>query len=346
MRVYEKILNGMLTFFMLLLVLTVPIHVLGEQTIVSVYPSASYVEVGSTFSVNVTVSNVYDLVGWEFKLYYLSAKLNGTSVAEGPFLKQGGNTFFYVVNFTDNYNATHGMVWLTCTLLGAVPGVSGNGTLATITFRAREPGSSSLMLKDTLLSDSKANPIAHTVVHGTAYILTHDIAIAKVSPSKSIVGQGLTVKIGITLQNEGNYTETLSITIYSDTIAIGTLTATIANGSIATVTLTWNTTGWPMGNYTLLAYAWPIQGETDTADNTVSAIMPVHVGVPGNVWGNPNPPPVYDDVCNMRDVTYLILHFNAKPGSPNWDPNSDVNNDGVCNMRDVSIAILNFNKHE
>jgi len=48
----------------------------------------------------------------------------------------------------------------------------------------------------------------------------------------------------------------------------------------------------------------------------------------------------------MRDVTYLILHFNTKPGSPNWDPNTDINNDGVCNMRDVTIAILNFNQRE
>jgi hypothetical protein len=78
----------------------------------------------------------------------------------------------------------------------------------------------------------------------------------------------------------------------------------------------------------------------------MTSIMPVHVGVPGNVYGNSYPPPVYDDVCNMRDVTYLILHFNTTPGSPNWDPNADVNDDGVCNMRDITIAILNFNKHE
>jgi hypothetical protein len=329
-----------------LLILTFPIHVLSEQIVVSVYPSALYVEVNSTFNVNVTVSNVHDLVGWEFKLYYLSAKLNGTSVVEGPFLKQGGNTFFYVVSFTDNYNVTHGMVWLTCTLLGAVPGVNGNGTLATITFRAKEPGSSGLILCDTMLSNSKANPIAHTVVHGIAYILTHDIAIAKVSPSKTVVGQGLTVKIDVMVRNEGNFTETFNVTAYANTTAIGTVIATIANGSFATVTLTWNTIGFAYGNYTIWAYACPVQGETDTNDNTLASNIQVHVGVPGNVWGNPYPPPVYDDVCNMRDVTYIILHFNAKPGSPNWEPNTDVNNDGVCNMRDVSIAILNFNKHE
>jgi hypothetical protein len=338
MQVYEKILNGILAFLMLLLVLTVPIHVLGEQTVVSVYPSASYVEVGSTFNVNVTVSNVHDLVGWEFKLYYLSAKLNGTGVAEGPFLKRGGNTFFYVVNFTDNYNATHGLVWLTCALLGAVPGVNGNGTLAIITFKAKEHGSSSLILQDTLLSDSKTNPIAYTVVHGIAYILTHDVALAEVSPSKTIVGQGLTVKIGITLQNEGNYTETLSITIYSDTIAIGTLTATIADGSIATVTLTWNTTGWPKGNYTLWAYAWPVQGETDTVDNTFTSPFTVHIVMPGDGDANGK--------INIYDVVMITSLYGKKKGDAYYNPNVDWNDDGVINIYDVVIATSRYGEKD
>jgi hypothetical protein len=320
MRACGKILNGILAFLMLLLVLTVPIHVLGGQAVVSVYPSASYVEVGSTFNVNVTVSNVHDLVGWEFKLYYLSAKLNGTGVAEGPFLKQGGNTFFYVVNFTDNYNATHGIVWLTCTLLGAVPGVSGSGTLATITFRAREPGSSSLMLKDTLLSDSRANPIAHTVVHGTAYILTHDIALAKVSPLKTIVGQGLSAKIDVMLRNEGNFTETLNVTVYADTTAIGTITATIANGSAVTVTITWYTTGFAKGNYTISVYAWPVRGEIDMADNRLTDGW-VIVAMVGDITGPTGWP---DGKVDIRDVAKAARLFGVPSYDPKYDPNCDI----------------------
>ena len=38
-------------------------------------------------------------------------------------------------------------------------------------------------------------------------------------------------------------------------------------GNQTTLTFTWNTTGFAKGKYTISAYAWPVQGETDTADN-------------------------------------------------------------------------------
>jgi len=67
-------------------------------------------------------------------------------------------------------------------------------------------------------------------------------------------------------------------------------------------------------------------------------------------------PGVSDGACNMRDITYLILHFNAKapapakPVDPKWvgtygcggvDPYGD----RVCNMRDITWCILHFNHH-
>jgi hypothetical protein len=68
------------------------------------------------------------------------------------------------------------------------------------------------------------------------------------------------------------------------------------------------------------------------------------VGIPGDVSGPTVG--VYDKTVNMRDIQYMILLFNAKPGSTNWNPNADVNNDGVVNMRDIQIAIINFNLRE
>jgi peptide/nickel transport system substrate-binding protein len=65
-------------------------------------------------------------------------------------------------------------------------------------------------------------------------------------------------------------------------------------------------------------------------------------------------PNMQDGVVNMRDITYLIVHFNAKasiPGSPP-DPKwveaygngcVDPYGDRVCNMRDITNAILHFN---
>jgi peptide/nickel transport system substrate-binding protein len=62
---------------------------------------------------------------------------------------------------------------------------------------------------------------------------------------------------------------------------------------------------------------------------------------------------IQDGIVNMRDITYLVVHFNAKasiPGSPS-DPKwvdaygngcVDPYGDRVCNMRDMTGAILHF----
>ena len=54
--------------------------------------------------------------------------------------------------------------------MSAPSGVSGNGTLATITFKAINSGISQLGLYDTILGDSCGDPIPHTVENGTISI--------------------------------------------------------------------------------------------------------------------------------------------------------------------------------
>jgi len=107
-----------------------------------------------TFNINATITDVTDLAGWELKLYYRNSILATVKATEEPFLKQGGSTAFFTVEFNNNYNTTHGRIWLTCTLLGNVSGVNGTGTLTTITFQAVAGGNTTLNLADTVLGDS------------------------------------------------------------------------------------------------------------------------------------------------------------------------------------------------
>jgi hypothetical protein len=117
------------------------------------------------FSVDIKVQNAINLYSWEFKLYYKNDILNGTGVTEGPFLMSSGPTVFQIIQFTDSFNATHGIVWVTCTLL-APPPVSGNGTLATISFHVEGLGDTVLDLADTSLKDPSDVPIPHFVFDG------------------------------------------------------------------------------------------------------------------------------------------------------------------------------------
>lgn len=147
----------------------------GQQTTVYVSPAAYTVpNVGSTFSVNVSVQGVENLSGWEFKLYYPRQILNGTMVVEGAFLKAGGvSTFFLVANFTDDYNTTQGLVSLLCLRVSpSASGVDGTGVLATITFNSTSNnGPEGLHLADVKLSDPNATPIPCVTVDGEVTVV-------------------------------------------------------------------------------------------------------------------------------------------------------------------------------
>jgi len=172
----------------------------------------------------------------------------------------------------------------------------------------------------------------------------HDVAVTEVMPSKTIVGQGYGLNINVTAANQGD-TETFNVTLYANTTIIASQAVTLTSGSTTTLTFLWNTTGWSKGNYTISAYAWPVQGEVETADNTLSdgAVL---VGVPCDVTGPT--PGVPDGVCNMRDIGFICAYFGARPGDPRWEQvecrNCDVNDDGVVNMRDIGMACDNFMK--
>lgn len=160
-----------MALFTLMLILSSPRGVAATTTLY-VDPSVTTVLIGETFSINITISSVVDLAGWEYKLCYLSSKLNGTSIVEGAFLKRAGSTYFTIINFTDNYNATHGFAWVSCVLLGVGPGASGSGALATMTFKAKQEGTTILHLADTMLVDSKPDPqlIPHTTIDGSVTV--------------------------------------------------------------------------------------------------------------------------------------------------------------------------------
>ena len=172
----------------------------------------------------------------------------------------------------------------------------------------------------------------------------HDVSVNNVTSSKTVIGKGYGGNMTISVQNQGNYTETFIVTFYANSTSALQINVNLTAGSSTVIYLVWNTGFFAHGNYTLKATAAAVSGETDTADNTFVLSVPVHVGIPGDISGAVSG--VYDGVTNMRDINYLILRFNARPDSPNWKPNLDVNNDGVINMRDIQIAIANFNKRE
>jgi hypothetical protein len=264
----------------------------GETTTVSVEPQSTFgLIAGNTFLINITVSNVVDLFAWEFHLYYENAVLNGTTrfnptpppgswdpaIDPGPFLGPQDSYFWTVTAFTDNYNATHGVMYVGATLIGNVSGVSGSGTLATINFTTVGSGHSVLDLDDTKLIDSNIETIPHTTIDGEAYVGAVDIAISEIDTLANIP-KGSMAHINVTSQNRGQFPETFDVTLSYDGNPIdGTKTVlNLPGGGSQILNFTWDTTPIPIGEYGLTATATTVPGETDLSDNNIT--LKVYVG--------------------------------------------------------------------
>jgi hypothetical protein len=162
---------------------------------------------------------------------------------------------------------------------------------------------------------------------GLAIGLVRDVAVTNVSPYKTIIGQGYSDSVNVTAANLDAYTETFNVTLYANTTAIATQTTTIASERSIAIVFAWNTTDFAKGNYTMWAYAAPVSGETNTANNTVKADVQVEVTIPGDVDGN--------HVVNIQDIVKIASIYGLKRGNPLFNPNCDLNNEGRITILDL-----------
>jgi predicted lipoprotein with Yx(FWY)xxD motif len=236
-------------------------------TTLSVFPSIVTADVGQNFSINVNVTGVSDLYGWQFSLNWTATILNAVNATEGPFLKSGGNsTFFYY-----NLNATADQITVDCTRLGNVPGASGSGVLATIKFNVTGSGQSPLNLYNAILLNSQEQAIPSQLSGGRVYARTVEIAVTSVNVSPITVLPGTPVHVNSTVRNLGDSAETFNVTSYANSHAIGVQKVALNSSSSETLFFTWNTTGYSVGDYNVSAVASTVPGETNTTDSAKTA---------------------------------------------------------------------------
>ncbi len=236
----------------------------STATTIYVDPPTITAEVSQKFLINISISDVTDLYGWEFKLRWNPALLEALNITEGSFLKSYSDTFFAI-----NINNTEGTLKAVCTLMGSIPGVNGSGTLATVEFEIENEGECILNLFDTKLVNSAVQSIEHTVIDGyfSTPVDIHDIAVIDINVSPTIVLPGAIVKINATVQNQGDFPEEFNVTAYSNSEVIGVQNVSLDTGALTTIAFTWNTTDHGKGDYTISALASIVLGEIDTTNN-------------------------------------------------------------------------------
>ena len=132
----------------------------GGTPSVVVNPAQQTVFKGEVFAVNVEVTAVADLQGWEFKLYWNSTVLNCTNVAVQTPSEWQNNTLNCGLGLQANYNATTALYWQAQAATYPASSFNGSMTIVTLTFQALQPGTTPLTLTDVKLANSTAEPIA------------------------------------------------------------------------------------------------------------------------------------------------------------------------------------------
>jgi parallel beta-helix repeat protein len=163
----------------------------------------------------------------------------------------------------------------------------------------------------------------------------HDIAITAITPSKTVLGQGFTMGVNVTVTNQGDYTETFNVTSCANTTTIEMEEVTLASKNSTTITFKWNTTGVPCGVYAISTTATTVPSETDLADNYLVDGL-VKITIPGDING--------DDEVGHKDLLLLASAYGSEIGDPRYIPEADIDCSGKVDHKDLLILASNYGK--
>jgi hypothetical protein len=139
--------------------------------VLSIQPSAANATVGANFSLDISIAGAVDVFGFEFDLGFNPAFFSAISITEGAFLSSNGDTTTFVPGTIDN---TGGTISFTGSAInGFVPGITGGGVLATVTFNALAAVvASPLTIFNVTLLDSNLAAIAGVTTQNGAVTAT------------------------------------------------------------------------------------------------------------------------------------------------------------------------------
>ncbi len=133
--------------------------------------------IGDTFTLDLSARNVIDLAGWQFDIAFDPAVLEAVEVNEGDFLKEGGGTTFFQKGTIDN---TTGKITKLSSARLNEDGVSGTGTLLSVTFSAKAGGETQLSLHNFQLG-SITGEIINAGPHEFAFTIEGQLATGDVN---------------------------------------------------------------------------------------------------------------------------------------------------------------------
>jgi len=284
---------------------------------------------------NVTIKNVTDMYGYQFKLNYDQNMLYCLSLTVLDIL---GET-----NYITSFSVDNNVGLISVSVAFEPPAVPITTELevpiVALVFRVKGIGGTWLNLTDTSIVDSLARLIPHAVHNGLFINVVRDLAVTNVVCSSDWVYQGNTRKVNVTVENHGEIIETSIIVNvrYDGNLLASTTVPTLNPGDAIELTFTWNTSGVPCCiNYTISGEAVPVPWELNTANNIF-----VDGQIRVRLFGDIND----DRVVDVHDLQLMKLAIPSFPGVGNWNPYADLNDDGIVDGKDYVLLKKNVGKH-
>ena len=325
------------------------------ETQIKVVSSASLPSVGEEFTVYINVTDVTDLYGWEFQFDYDPSILDLTY---NDTVSGGLNTPINV--FKNSTDEGTGHLWWA--LSSAYPTTSGTAyvdhAIFEMHFKGIATGTSSLNLSSTILSDSSANAISHTVVNGSVTVQALDLTVDSVEilnkhGNETWVGSIYAndtyadlstyyYLVNVTISNTGTAAASnfkVKLEVYYDTTLESSGEKTVTSlPALSSLELTFTDVFSPKqtgsaGKYSLNATvdSENVIAESDELNNVLEK-KDFMVTVMGDTNG--------DKTVNILDAVKLALAWTGKPGDAQWNVYADLNHDDIINISDgVRMAL-------
>lgn len=282
-----------------------------------------YALVGSTSSFG---AGVYDF--WLVKTDPLGNVMwnktyGGTGYDEAWSIMKTPNEEYVLSGWTESFGSGSSDCWLIVTdALGTAEwNVTWGGTNNDYAYSALQTGDGNFVLAGETQSFGAGNG---------DFLLTK--ILSGRSTLKTVVGQGFSMQITVTVTDEAVPAETFNATASINATNIGIQQVALGGRASVNVTFTWNTTGYAKGNYAINVVANVAPGETYALiEGSVT------VTIPGDIDGNFN--------VQLADLVLLAMAYGFQPGSPNWKANADIDSNNVVGLSDLVIMGLHYGQH-
>jgi len=310
-------------------------------TAIIVNPNKSYVQIGQTVTINVTVSDVTNLNTWQLRLRFNPSIINCTEITVPD-----ENIFgSYFILFPPDINNAEGYVLVFCILDGTY-GVNGSGNLVQVEFNSMNPGISSL----EIVEPECPSELCDTYLQEPDYDF---IPFEGLDGIVIVTDQGFEENLFTVIINEEtyhvlvfsnstittfNYDQGSKRIMFDATGTIGTVGSTTAatptfflNGNVSVIMVLVDSTPTP---YSLSRNATHdfIQFTYQHSTRNIK----IFATIVGDING--------DRKVRVDDVLIVALAFGSNEGDPDWNPYTDLDKDGKVRVNDVLAVAVEFGK--